>query len=682
MDQAGLTAAQFSPEFPALAHKLINELPWRYPPKFPGLLAPEKWCLSSVKNPVLISLSTYFQDDFGVSVAQAQSKGWPCILSNWGGHQDVMGSNTLKLPHFLCGTSDEPPSVQEGRALAIAREIHDWIKKAESQDTVNVLLTSRPKLRLPTPLITTEIVDRISNAQSQHDYDICFAGKSERTETTVVVSSQQKHTWQSMGEIVPAIEKAWAASASPNHAVKFLLNTNLYGLNARIASLRGADRVVFTSFRLDFERQAWVMSLFRHYLNKSVPFLIHLHGDGATGLTELMTVSDVLRNSDIFIAACSADLRALRHCLPQVSTRVVPFALADPDIAHVKRAKKSSTTLVYAGRISEQKNLHTLLIALWLLKQRGLKFLPKLEVFGSSDNLGSPLIGYFFRDYGSYLRRLAKQLDLSSQITWHGEVPRNQLKKILRSFPHTFISPSIHSDENFGAAAFYSLSLGNSAILSAWGGHLDFSQHIRNQVQLVPVRASEAGPVINPFVLAAAIASYNQKMGAKTSLKWLCDYKPTSVATKFGKITTSRQTGRSSPLRISPLLSEIEKKRKLAGLSLSASSSRAYNRSRKVFSGYEDRTAEPFLKAYGMTSTFTRLTGKELLLMPWVSISNSVIKITDPYRGVFKISPGRRTEQKVQVTSTSGRSYFLAKSAACSLVEMGVLFSGTLPTNQ
>jgi glycosyltransferase involved in cell wall biosynthesis len=53
----------------------------------------------SFKNPIIISFSNFLHEDYGVSIAQAQSKGWPTIISGWGGHLDVAGSNIMTLPY-------------------------------------------------------------------------------------------------------------------------------------------------------------------------------------------------------------------------------------------------------------------------------------------------------------------------------------------------------------------------------------------------------------------------------------------------------------------------------------------------------------------------------------------------------------------------------------------------------
>jgi glycosyltransferase involved in cell wall biosynthesis len=77
----------------------IRRFRWRVKPRFLGDLGLD-WPRKIKGNPVLLNLSTSFQEDFGVSAAQAQQQGWPLMLSDWGGHADIEGAGCLKIP---CG---------------------------------------------------------------------------------------------------------------------------------------------------------------------------------------------------------------------------------------------------------------------------------------------------------------------------------------------------------------------------------------------------------------------------------------------------------------------------------------------------------------------------------------------------------------------------------------------------
>lgn len=73
---------------------------WKTQPTFLGDLG-ENWFKHRWKNPVLINLSTFCYEDFGVSVAQADRMGWPMILSEWGGHLDVQSPGAIFVPADL-----------------------------------------------------------------------------------------------------------------------------------------------------------------------------------------------------------------------------------------------------------------------------------------------------------------------------------------------------------------------------------------------------------------------------------------------------------------------------------------------------------------------------------------------------------------------------------------------------
>ena len=45
-----------------------------------------------------MQLSISSNEDFGVSLAQAQAMGMPAILSDWGAHKDAIGSEIIRVP--------------------------------------------------------------------------------------------------------------------------------------------------------------------------------------------------------------------------------------------------------------------------------------------------------------------------------------------------------------------------------------------------------------------------------------------------------------------------------------------------------------------------------------------------------------------------------------------------------
>jgi hypothetical protein len=124
---------------------LIHTLPWTSTPQVRPPKAPEQWTKTTVPSPVFISLSKFEKEDFGVSIAQAQAAGWPVILSDWGGHRDVLGSNVIRVPPRLIADYRESPSQQSRSAQRVAKFIMTKLNLARRK------AAKPPKeMRLPT----------------------------------------------------------------------------------------------------------------------------------------------------------------------------------------------------------------------------------------------------------------------------------------------------------------------------------------------------------------------------------------------------------------------------------------------------------------------------------------------------------------------------------------------------
>lgn len=132
---------------------LIQQLPWKFRPSVTAKVGPYQWPLMKFTNPVYVNLSTFMCEDFDVSTAQAQSQGWPCLLSDWGGHQDVLGKNVIKIAPSCIAHDHEPSQVRQIKAKAFAKSLF----MACPQDTE---ITSTQDVITP-------------KAISQNDLDVC-----------------------------------------------------------------------------------------------------------------------------------------------------------------------------------------------------------------------------------------------------------------------------------------------------------------------------------------------------------------------------------------------------------------------------------------------------------------------------------------------------------------------------
>lgn len=86
----------------------LSKLKFKNAPVFIEDMGPEEWTNYLEGNSMLVSFSTSIAEDYGVSVAQAQELGTPLMISDWGGHGDVEGSNVYHVPLNAIGESFSP----------------------------------------------------------------------------------------------------------------------------------------------------------------------------------------------------------------------------------------------------------------------------------------------------------------------------------------------------------------------------------------------------------------------------------------------------------------------------------------------------------------------------------------------------------------------------------------------
>ena len=96
---------------------------------------------------------------------------------------------------------------------------------------------------------------------------------------------------------------------------------------------------------------------FRETLSMHIPFLIYLYGNASRGcfFYHLFGLDKILNSRDCFIASSEADARAMKLSYENALVRVIPFYINSYTQQKIIKQKRSVTSFVYAGRISEQK---------------------------------------------------------------------------------------------------------------------------------------------------------------------------------------------------------------------------------------------------------------------------------------------------------------------------------------
>jgi hypothetical protein len=432
--------------------------------------------------------------------------------------------------------------------------------------------------------------------------------------------------WASMGEIIPSLEKLWASLANEEHEVSLI---RLGEHEIQLKELLATDQVVFLA-PFPYKAMSSVMKLIRVELKLPCRFILYLHDAATVGAWpfEALGISKLFQKQDLFVATCSGDVALMKSCFEGAQVAEVPFCLAETPLR--APLEGSPQYLFYSGRLSEQKQIHFLLYLYSLYQKEGDL---ELHLFGKEDGLGSPNMGMPSKHYEKFLRGLRARLQLEKRVHFHGHLKRSDLEQRLSLEQGIYLGLGLHSDENFGMAAYRALLQGHRALLSAWGGHLTLAALFPEQVELTPVFEGEYGPYLDvqtcltklhkmsfkndPFTLPTQAELFHR---SQKKLKELCHFRADQtplIPTRLFKQVVQAQKYFAHDLKEKNLVDQEYF---------------CY----RLFKDYKDPLSRPFQRAYGMKEDTPLVQGKTFLTPPWVKKEEHKIVVHDPYRGTFE----------------------------------------------
>ncbi|MBT7608721.1 MAG: glycosyltransferase family 4 protein [Bacteriovoracaceae bacterium] len=444
---------------------------------------------------------------------------------------------------------------------------------------------------------------------------------------TVVISTRENDSWLSMQEIIPLLEYMWGGATDYFNEIDF---KEVKGINKKNThKFLVADNIVLTSFSISGIK---FIKYLRTEFNLDFRFVFHLHGFSTFACWPLYHwgLGSYLDKNDVFISTCSRDKETFHGIFNKARCEIIPFSLPAKQISllsNINFVQDDVIRFIFVGRISEQKNLHSLIYAFSKLSGELSHAKLQLDIYGKEDNLGSPHIGKISGPYMNKLQTLIKSLKNRS-ITLHGFCERSVLEKMFLKKKMIFCSLSIHSDENFGMSAFRALCFGHIAVLSDWGGHADLCESFSEGVLLVPVRESEFGPF-------TSITQIKEKL--HQALK-MYSYEQQSILPDCYSYESLCKKARSI-LQLPKLvghLPNVEIVNKI--ISNYKLFKRSQKDSSKIFSSYGDKDYKYFLRSYGMVDEIiSPVNIKAITLLPWIDIIEGRLQLGDMHRGESNI---------------------------------------------
>jgi glycosyltransferase involved in cell wall biosynthesis len=379
----------------------------------------------------------------------------------------------------------------------------------------------------------------------------------------------------------------------------------------------------------------------RERLDHQPPLVALLLGEmSRAGGGELPAVYPYLKSTDFLVGNCSGDVEMARKFFKNAQVRNLPFSFDESRFHPVDESQrqalkaelgfqKTDRILLYAGRISLEKNVHTQLRIFSVLQ----RLLPNLHLvlIGGFENVPFPEFGVYTVDIAGMVTRLLTRLGLDiNRVHFLGhQNPRNfyLIADVLVNF-------TLHHDENFGVAQVEAMACGTPVVGTKWGGLKDSIKHGETGYHVSTV-VTDAGIKPNWW---EAINRIVQMFEDESTLQGLREKCPVHVREHFSKqrheevlesilVDSKRASGnRSEALALSEFGAEFWQRCQYLPMSLPP-----YRRSRRSLELYKELIA-PFT---GVTETIVPAADKWepdhiLVLASPVQTEERSLQINDP----------------------------------------------------
>lgn len=220
----------------------------------------------------------------------------------------------------------------------------------------------------------------------------------------------------------------------------------------------------------------------RESIGRNVPYVCFLNGSMSRGAPNLITVHHLLKTTDVLVGNCTGDVEITNKFFTNAVTRLLPFTFDeafyrpfDEESRLALRAKlgfgAEEKILLYSGRLTLEKNVHTLLRVFSVL--RSLVPESRLVIVGTECNDPFPEFGIFTIGIGRTLERTAARLGIpEDRVSFLG---RRSLEDLvgLYNIADVLVNMTLHHDENFGLSQIEAMGCGTPVVGTNWGGLKD-----------------------------------------------------------------------------------------------------------------------------------------------------------------------------------------------------------------
>lgn len=313
-----------------------------------------------------------------------------------------------------------------------------------------------------------------------------------KTRLAIIVATNPS-IWQSCRIITPNIDACYRAICDSSDGAVEIEYFNYHNNQSELELIEQVNKT--NQWKPDIvvfmDHQPHPLRFLEYYkeLNpKKCHFIFHVYGDFTLFTVDWISLGRILKKDQCqFIAASQKQVELIQSFVDNPkSVHYCPFPVDDQRFYFDQKLReqareelgiqKDDFVFLYTGRLSPQKN--TLEMIYLFEKAFKENRRPPLFLFaGAFDQLGVPFIGNYLasNQYHSHVNLKLNNLEknIKNRVHYVGSLDPQELVKYYRA-SDTFISLSLHNDEDYGMSPIESLLCGTKAILTDWAGYSSF----------------------------------------------------------------------------------------------------------------------------------------------------------------------------------------------------------------
>ncbi len=383
--------------------------------------------------------------------------------------------------------------------------------------------------------------------------------KTLKKKVPFVLLSRGPTIWRSFDQILPCLCQVWLKNGVREVGL-WMPNPTLSRQWLEDARYR-TQCLIFPPGSLKYNGLR-ILSYLRTKVGLRVPAIIMATTNQSAGIRRLAKYQDILTNKDCIVVNCTAEKRLLTAAFSnQAKVVSIPLPLAEvrgrPSTKKIRQQKKlglgfdpKNPLIIYAGRITVQKNIHALL---WVFSHV-LKTLPKaqLSILGEIDNVGLSQSVSSEGNYAIALTKLINRLGIGHAVRFEGHLDQKDLKEFFLACDAQ-VSLTVFPGEDFGYSIAQGLGFGVPTLVTAWGGGLDF---VRGGGAMgIPVQVTGNGPRVDFIAAHLALIDLldpeKNQVWRRRALRYAQEYLSIdSVQGAWAQVFSELKRGPGQPLTI------------------------------------------------------------------------------------------------------------------------------------